>query len=226
MKSLSRRSRSLASIIGVDVDVVVPESLKTPLRFTLLPVEDRDEQRANTFEEQIDDARATGYAAGHAAGVAEAMTEVEQKRTSILETTARQLVEATAAATQLRDEIVKEVVTDAVDLALEIVQFLHGERLDQSENPTRDAVLHALKLAPEGESLIVRVAPESSIDTSALLLLTRGAPIVIKEDPTIAPGDCIVQVGACRIERQLDAALTRVRVELEHLRMTTTRDAM
>lgn len=208
-----------------DVDVAAPASLKTPVRFTPMSIDFADEQRTDTFEDQISDARAAGYAAGHAAGIAEAVSEEDRRRTSILETTARHLAEAAAAAVQLREEVLAEVVADSIDLSLEIVHLLLGERIEQSEDPTRDAILQALKLAPEGESLIVRVAPDSSIDTAALLFLTRGTPIVIKDDPTVAPGDCIVQVGACRIERQLDAAIARVRVELERLRTTTPRDA-
>ena len=211
--------------MGVEVEVAAPESLKTPLRFAPPTPDDPGAQPANNFEEQLRIARAAGFAAGRAEGIAEAISAEEQSRMRILERTAHHLVDAATSASELRAEILDEVVSDAVDLALELVNLLVDDRLAQSADPTRDAIVHALKLAPEGESLVVRVAPEASIDTSELLVLTRGTPIVIRPDPTIAVGDCIVQVGACQIEHQLEDALARVRVELERIRKTPEMDA-
>lgn len=165
------------------------------------------------LEELIEQARVAGYAEG----VTSVTAEQERLRSKAIEDAARQLLQASQAALEDRTAIVNSAVADAIELALDVVRTILGRELLLAENPTRDALEQALRLAPDGDNFVVRVPPGSDLDVSHLLALTHGAPISIKEDPSIRNGDCVVEVAACRIDRQIENALARVRAELERL---------
>lgn len=165
------------------------------------------------LEELLDKTRAEGFADG----VASVVAEHERIRTDAIERTAQQLLDASRAALADRTEIVNSAITDTIDLSLEVVRTIFGRELKLVEHPTREALEQALRIAPEGENFIVRVPSGTALDIPRLLELTHGAPISIKEDPSIGLGECIVEVAACRIDRQIESALSRVRTELERL---------
>lgn len=134
----------------------------------------------------------------------------------------RRIVEQVAdAATRIareRQAVLDEAVADAVDLALELVGVLLGRELEAADSPTRDAVVRALSLTPEGEDLVVRLPPGSSVSEDDVRRLAPTARVKVVEDPSIEEHGCVVEAGRCRIDAQLSSAIERVRDQLEPLR--------
>lgn len=138
------------------------------------------------------------------------------------EEAARRIVEAVAdAATRIareRQSVLDEAVADAVDLALELVGVLLGRELDAADSPTRDAVVRALSMTPEGEDLVVRLPPGSSVSEDDVRGLAPTARVRVVEDPSVEEHGCVVEAGRARIDAQLSSAIERVRDQLEPLR--------
>jgi flagellar assembly protein FliH len=101
-----------------------------------------------------------------------------------------------------------------VATALQIAEALIGHELAQPDTRGRDAIARALALAPERGHVTARLHPAdiAVIDPGAM---ASGRTIDIVPDPTLAPGDCIVDVGACRVDARIGPALERAREVLE-----------
>ena len=191
------------------------ESIASPSSLVSVSRPDSRPSEANglNLKELLEQSRFEGYTEG----ISSVVAEQERSRTSAIENAARQLLDASNAALADRTAIVDGAIADAIDLSLEVVRTIFGRELKLVDNPTREAIEQALRIAPEGENFVVRVPTGCELDMPRLLELTHGAPISIKEDPSIRLGECIVEVAACRIDRQIESALSRVRVELERL---------
>lgn len=160
-------------------------------------------------------AREEGHAAGYAEGRAAALAEVEAARSRALVAAADRLTAAAAEASCTRQDLVAEVAEDAVELTYALARAILGDDLVAASLPPRDAVARALQLAPEGRDLVVRLPPSAELTAADLVGLYDTARITVLADPSVEPGGCIVEAGACRIDAQISSALERVRRVLE-----------
>jgi flagellar assembly protein FliH len=168
-------------------------------------------------EEATESGYRAGYDAGFTAGLEDAATAIdsrERARGDQLHAVLEQLhVAATALATDHRSiiaDIEARVVAIAVDVATELV----GHDVAQRDERGRAALGRALRFAPDGAPVVARLHPDdvatAGVDTDA----AGGDSIRIVADPTLAPGDCIVDVGATRIDARIAPAIERVRAVL------------
>lgn len=168
--------------------------------------------------ELVESAKQDGYAAGHDEGYADGYQQgiaAAEGHANLL----GQLVQRLAAAA---DELAAREATARADIedqvvatALQIAEALIGHELSQPDERGRDAIARALALAPERGHVTARLHPAdiAVIDPAAI---STGRTIDIIPDPTLAPGDCIVDVGACRVDARIGPALERAREVLEH----------
>lgn len=160
-------------------------------------------------------AREEGHAAGYAEGKAAALAEAEAIRARALAAAAEQLAAAARAVGSARQDLVTEVADDAVELTYALAAAILGDDLVATSLPPRDAVARALQLAPEGRDLVVRIPPSAELTAADLVGLYDTARISVLSDPSVEPGGCVVEAGACRIDTQISSALERVRRVLE-----------
>jgi flagellar assembly protein FliH len=155
--------------------------------------------------EGFDTGYATGFDQGYADGLAQAHNHAE-----ILTQLAQRLSDAAdalmARETTAREQIENELVAAAFEIATALV----GHELDNPDTRGREAIARALALAPDHGLVVARLNPTdfAVIDPSQLQL---GRAIELISDPTVGPGECIVDVGSCRIDARIGPALERVR---------------
>ncbi len=89
--------------------------------------------------------------------------------------------------------------------------MLVGHELAQPDERGRDAIARALALAPVHGDVIARLHPVDIAVLGDPGTLSPGRVMTIVPDPSLSPGDCIVDVGACRIDARVGAALDRAR---------------
>ena len=165
-------------------------------------------------EAAIEDGRRAGYEAGFASGLAAAAqsaAEGEARRSAEVGRAVSALMEA-AVALRLRQSEELAVAEDEITAAaFEIAGAVLDRELAVAVSPGADAIARALSLAPEGDT-VVRLHP-ADVETLGDIE-TGGRDVVVVADPSVEPGGCIVEVGACRIDAQLSTALDRVRKAL------------
>jgi len=145
-----------------------------------------------------------GYAAGYTHGIDDARRHVE-----LLGQLVQKLgLEAEALATRQATTAI-DVEDQVVAAALRIAEVLVGHELAQPDDHGRDAIARALALAPVHGDVTVRLHPADIAVMSDPAELAPGRVLVIVADPSLAPGDCIVDVAACRIDARVGAAIQR-----------------
>ncbi|MDA8295465.1 MAG: FliH/SctL family protein [Actinomycetota bacterium] len=164
--------------------------------------------------------RAQAYDEGYAAGRAEAQASAEQARVVAIEQLAAALTSAAHQAATERAALVAEVSGDALTLCYELARTILGDDSFLAALAPQAMVARALELAPDGEDLIVRLAPNSALGPEELAELCDPARIAVREDASIEPGGCVVEVGSCRIDAQISTALERVRKVLAEAKGT------
>lgn len=200
------RSLPMASIVSPRGTLVIPAS------------DHAANDEAPSMEEQLAAERRAGFEEGRESALADAHLAVELERTEALKAMAAQLAASCAAMTSDRRAVVDEVVSEAVDLAFELVEVLLSDELAHSDSPVRNAVARAVAMAPDGEDIRVRVHPGTIITPAELEELAAVGAVSILPDPSIEPTGCIVEAGACRIDAQIGPALERVRAVLDQAR--------
>jgi flagellar assembly protein FliH len=147
-----------------------------------------------------------GYSAGYNHGIEDARRHVELLG-QLVQRLGR---EADAFATReanVRTEIENQVVATAVQIA----EVLVGHELAQPDGRGRDAIARALALAPVHGDVTARMHPADIGLVGDPAALSPGRVLVIVPDPSLTPGDCIVDVAACRVDARVSAAIQRAR---------------
>jgi flagellar assembly protein FliH len=181
-------------------------------------------------------AAAVGYAHGWSQGLREARESLLAERLAAREAQRRfsadrraalhdALTSLTSAASQLEAAAAptSSHIEDAIiAAAVEIAEALIGRELADRDEATRDSIARALRLAPAGEPVTVRINSEIHADlndadiTDLIFSIAdaAGRDITFEADPTLAVGDAIAQSGATTIDARLSAGIRRVK---EHL---------
>ena len=154
----------------------------------------------------FDAGRAEGFEQGYTAGI-----EAARQHTELLAGLVQRLGHA-ADALMAREATARESIEDqVVATAVTIAEALVGHEIAQPDGRGRAAIARALAIAPEFGLVTARLNPAdvALLGDPAALGLGRGLELV--SDPSVDPGDCIVDVGACRVDARIGAALERVR---------------
>lgn len=149
-----------------------------------------------------------GYQDGLAAGRAAMAAEVDAARARL--TTAAGALTAAAGELSRRQAVELSQLEDVVaGLAYEIASAVIGREVAASATPAADALARALALTPPAAAAIARFHPDDVAVMEVAVPLDR--PVTVVPDPAVEPGGCVVDVGDCRIDAQISAALDRVR---------------
>jgi flagellar assembly protein FliH len=150
-----------------------------------------------------------GYATGHDQGYNDGISQAHDHAQLLADLT-RRLSDA-ADALLTRETTARAEIEDAVvATAFRIAEVIVGREITVADDRGRNAIARALRLAPERGLVTARLHPADAavIDPEHLSL---GRAIEVVPDPAVAPGDCVVEVGACRVDARIEPALERIR---------------
>jgi len=171
------------------------------------------------IEELRDEARRLGRGEGLAAARAEvdaAIAAHEAIGRRLL--AAAELLEDAAADLRRRDAAnLAALESEAVRFAAALAEEIVGAELRAVDAPVLDAVERCIGLAPDRGDIVVRVHPDDAGTIEQTLATSRHCAtrsVLTLADPSIEPGGCIVEAGACRVDGQFGGALERLRVAL------------
>jgi flagellar assembly protein FliH len=179
----------------------------------LSQVTSRSSRAIVVSDEVVEFAKQEGYAAGHDSGHAQGYNEgiaAAQLHAELLAGLVQQLGQA-AEALMAREATARADIEDqVVATAFQIAEVIVGHEVSQPDSRGRDAIARALQLAPEQGLVVARLNPAdiAVIDATNLEL---GRALELVPDPSVSPGDCLVDVGACRVDARIGPALERVR---------------
>jgi flagellar assembly protein FliH len=147
-----------------------------------------------------------GYGAGYTSGIEDARRHVELLG-QLVERLGREAddlaVRETTARAQLEDQV--------VGVAVQIAEVIVGHQLAQPDGRGRDAIARALALAPAHGEVTARLHPADIAVIGDAGTIAPGRMLAIVADPSLTPGDCVVDVASCRIDARISAALERAR---------------
>jgi flagellar assembly protein FliH len=147
-----------------------------------------------------------GYGAGYTSGIEDARRHVKLLG-QLVERLGREAdgfaARETTARVQLEDQV--------VGVAMQIAEVIVGHELAQPDGRGRDAIARALALAPAHGDATARLHPADIAVLGDAGTVAPGRMLTIVADPSLTPGDCVVDVASCRIDARISAALERAR---------------
>jgi flagellar assembly protein FliH len=175
--------------------------------------EDFSSRLAETDRARLRDMARRGHREGHEAGLREGyQAGLEQ---AIGEVTARlgsalRALDGAAAQLAATDAVTLADLDDQVaDFALDVARAVIGRELAATADPGADAIARALALAPDRGDIVARLNPADVAALGDVGVLAPGRSVTVAPDPTVQPGGCLLDVGACRIDAPLGTALAR-----------------
>ena len=167
--------------------------------------------RPRTPTERAEAARQEAYDEGYRAGLDAIRGTAEEARQEALRKGSEALRQAVAAIEAGRANAIAVVEEDAATLAVELTRTLVDHELSQADNEIAAAIRRALRLTSPGEDLVVRLHPDEVIEATELQAYVTDCRVTVMPDESIEPGGCVIDAGPCRIDAQIEAALSRVR---------------
>ncbi len=149
------------------------------------------------------------FQAGWDAGRREAMAAIEAERradASMVDSVVRALASVEAAidrAGSARKEA-------SVELALELARLVLDRELAVAVNPGRDALARCLSEVPIAKRAVFRFHPDDLARLGDGDELLAGRPCELMADPTVKPGDVLVDIDGGLIDGGIANALERV----------------
>ena len=195
-----------------DWDVDLTETRVT--RADLGTVSARSARGIVVSPELIETARQEGYEAGNEAGYAAGYThgiEDARRHVELLGHLVQQLGREADAFASRETTARTDIENQVVATAMQIAEVLVGHELAQPDGRGRDAIARALALAPAHGDVTARLHPADIALLGDPAALSPGRVLVIVPDPSLTPGDCVVEVAACRIDARVSAAIQRAR---------------
>ena len=153
----------------------------------------------------------TGYETGYEAGHAQALADISAHLSgalAALTAAARTLAQADAVTLAELDE-------QATALAVAVAEAVIGHELATAADPGADALARALAFAPDRGDLVARLHPDDVAALGTVDGLVPGREVAIVADAGVHPGGCIIEVGACTIDAQIEPAIERVKAALD-----------
>lgn len=182
-----------------------------------------EESRALGFAEGRRAGHDEGFERGRADGLAAAAAEIEalehhaQHDIAQLQEVVQRLIHAFEHAV---DEQTRRI--DAIDArseqqiaagAARLASAIVAREIADSETRAADALGRALALAPERGDMVARLHPD---DAATLERLDAASErIRIEADPTLAPGDCLLEFSNGEVDARISAALARAHALIE-----------
>ncbi len=179
------------------------------------PVELGELAPARIIEEATAAARQRGHAEGYAAGLAAAASAIAAESAARQEATralAHALEGASRALLAHRTQEADEVGAAVSAAVFELVEMILGRELALSADPGADALARALAVAPEGPA-VAHLHPDdvATLQADAPESLASGRDLLVVADHQVERGGCWLDVGPCRIDASLSAAVQRAR---------------
>jgi flagellar assembly protein FliH len=177
----------------------------------------------NSPQERYDHGYKRGYLAGYAEGARQAQAEraadlaYEKNASSATQARAGALLGQLASATEQyvarfgprEAAMTEEVIAAAFELAAAVV----GSELRTRPERAVEVAKALLADLPTGPA-IVRVNPVDEAmmaEAATALAATRREGLVVRADPAVGPGGCIVTSGATTVDARVEEALLRAR---------------
>ena len=117
---------------------------------------------------------------------------------------------ALAAAASARDRLLADVEGEVVALALAVARRVLGREL-AAPGAVAALASAALAEARSRREVVLRVSPSDAgalrAAEGALGAVLARAPLALREDPALAPGDVVVETEAGRIDARIEAQL-------------------
>jgi flagellar assembly protein FliH len=165
-------------------------------------------------QELVEAATRDGYQAGfnqgYEEGYSEGITQAAQ-HAQLLAGLVQRLGQAADALMTREATARHQIENDVVAAAVRIAEELVRHELAHTDTGARDAIARALQLAPDHGLVTARLNPADLAVIGEAGALASGRALELVADPSLAPGDCVVDVGACRIDARIDAAFARMR---------------
>jgi len=160
------------------------------------------EAEAEAVRRSAGEVRAAAREEGRAEGLRAAGSEVKERLVALVEAQRRWMARA-------------EV--EALDLAIEMARRLVGRELRGDPAAVSRGAVAALRAAGRRRALRVRLHPESLADlrlNPALEEATSGATLELVADPTLDPGDVVVETEAGQVDARISSRLEGFRAAL------------
>lgn len=168
-------------------------------------------------------ARAQGYAVGWAEGRREALreaaeaaevaevanAEVERGRQAEHRTAVLGLAVAAEELETALQAVCTQVAEQATGLAFEVVRELVARELSVAADPGADVVRRVLAVLPTTTHTVVRLHPDAGVSAAVAELTDLGVRVVA--DPTLEPGDALVETDDAVVDLRVSTALERLR---------------
>jgi len=151
----------------------------------------------------------TGYEQGYEAGYTEGIAHARE-HASLLGGLVERLGRAADELLVRESATRHQVEDDVVATAFRIAEAIIGREIADPGTAARDAIARALACVPGDGIVIARMHPaDIALVESNEFVASRNLQLVA--DASLMPGDCIVDVAACRVDASIESALERVR---------------
>ena len=162
------------------------------------------------IESATRDVYEAGFAQGFDQGYTDGIAQAAQ-HTQLLAGLVQRLGQAADVLLSRETTTRQEIEHDVVATAFQIAEAIIGREIAQPDTRGVDAIARALELAPERGLVTARVSPADLAVIGDAGQLATGRALELVADPSVAPGDCVVDVASCRVDARIDRALARIR---------------